>query len=156
MESKRHQKLYEHYTNYFGQEPKFGLKLKKNVLPEAFKSSKIVKCYISEHKYISIFQVMPITRELLSKKLKKGTNGVYWLMEYFYTHDDDYHLTAFKPFRRCDTQSQTVSNYKFRGQIALFALKTPPIFVYKIKTLNLFRLSVFVVRIAVLRGYSFT
>ena len=98
MESKRHQKLYEYYTNYFGQEPKFSLKLKKNVLPEAFKSSKIVKCYISEHKYISIFQVMPITRELLSKKLKKGTNGVYWLMEYFYTHDDDYHLTASKPF----------------------------------------------------------
>ena len=58
----------------------------------------IVKCYISEHKYISIFQVMPITRESLSKKLKKGTNGVYRFMEYFYTHDDDYHLTAFKPF----------------------------------------------------------
>ncbi len=216
MESKRHQKLYEHYTNYFGQEPKFSLKLKKNVLPdgmkpitthvfeptdempfwklctigasdflmsereigwgrkanrrneyimlispdvnicpvsddevqdpsetnwlylnsmlwstaqypyvendnitvsdtidmgldgkycgtvlllpEAFKSPKIVKCYISEHKYISIFQVMPITRELLSEKLKKGTNGIYWLMEYFYTHDDDYRLTASKPF----------------------------------------------------------
>ena len=98
MESKRRQKLYEYYTNYFGQEPKFSLKLKKNVLSEAFKSPKIVKCYISEHKYISIFQVMPITRELLSKKLKKGTNGVYWLMEYFYTHDDDYHLTAFKSF----------------------------------------------------------
>ena len=215
MESKRHQKLYEHYTNYFGQEPSFSLKLKKNVLPEGmkpitthvfepsdempfwklctigasdflmpereigwgrkanrrneyimlispdvnvcpvsdddienpsnadwlylnsllwstaqypfvendnitvsdtidmglkgkycgtvlllpevFKSPKIVKCYISEHKYISIFQVMPITRELLSKKLKKGTNGIYWLMEYFYTHDDDYHLTASKP-----------------------------------------------------------
>ena len=58
----------------------------------------IVKCYISEHKYISIFQVMPITRELLSKKLKKGTSGVYWLMEYFYTHDDYYNLTASKPF----------------------------------------------------------
>ena len=52
----------------------------------------------SEHKYISIFQVMPITRELLSKKLKKGTNGVYWFMEYFYTHDDDYHLMVSKPF----------------------------------------------------------
>ena len=38
------------------------------------------------------------------------------------------------------------------GQIALFALKMSPIFVYKIKTLNLFRLSVFVFRIAVLRG----
>ena len=42
------------------------------------------------------------------------------------------------------------------GQIALFAHKMSPIFVYKIKTLNLFRLSVVVVRIAVLRGYSFT
>ena len=87
---------------------------------------------------------MPITRELLTKKLRKKANGIYWLMEQFYTHDDDYHLTAFKPLRRCDTQSQTVSNYKFRGQIALFALKMSPIFVYKIKTLNLFRLSVFV------------
>lgn len=70
MESKRHQKLYEHYTNYFGQEPKFSLKLKKNVLSEAFKSSKIVKCYISEHKYISIFQVMPITRVAIQEAQK--------------------------------------------------------------------------------------
>jgi len=68
------------------------------LLPEVFKSPSIVKCYVSEHKYISIFQVMPITRELLSKKLKKGTNGIYWLMEQFYTHDDDYKLISSKPF----------------------------------------------------------
>lgn len=40
------------------------------LLPEAFKTPKIVKCYYSKHKYISVFQVMPVTRELLSKKLK--------------------------------------------------------------------------------------
>ena len=56
------------------------------------------KCYVSEHKYINIFQVMPIMRELLTKKLKKGTNGIYWLMEQFYTHDDDYKLISSKPF----------------------------------------------------------
>lgn len=68
------------------------------LLPEAFKSPSIVKCYVSKHKYVSIFQVMPLTRELLSKKLKKGTNGIYWLMEQFYTHDDDYKLISSKPF----------------------------------------------------------
>lgn len=68
------------------------------LLPEVFKSPSIVKCYVSEHKYISIFQVMPLTRELLSKKLKKGINGIYWLMEQFYTHDDDYKLISSKPF----------------------------------------------------------
>ncbi len=207
MESKRHQKLYEHYQNVLGQKPTFSLKLKKNVLPndmkpittyvfeptkelpfwklctigasdylmpernigwgrkanrrneymmfispdvkvdetatewlvlnsmlwstaeyafnekdnitvsdtidfglkgkycgtflllpEVFKTPNIVKCFISKHKYISIFQVMPITKEQLSKKLKKGTNGIYWLMEQFYTHDDDYKLIASKPF----------------------------------------------------------
>ena len=67
------------------------------LLPEIFKSPSIVKCFISKHKYISIFQVMPITREMLGKKLRKGTNGIYWLMEQFYTHDDDYHLIASKP-----------------------------------------------------------
>ncbi|MCI5788128.1 MAG: suppressor of fused domain protein, partial [Acholeplasmatales bacterium] len=36
------------------------------LLPEILKTPKIVKCYISEHKYISIFQVMPITKEQLS------------------------------------------------------------------------------------------
>lgn len=207
MESKRHQKLYEHYKTVFGEEPIFSLKLKKNVLPtdmkpittivfkptdempfwklctigasdylmpereigwgrkanqrneymmligpeveisqektewlslnsllwataeyafnakenitvsdtidmrnkgkycgtvlllpEIFKSPSIVKCFVSKHKFISIFQVMPITRKLLSKKLKKGTNGIYWLMEQFYTHDDDYKLISSKPF----------------------------------------------------------
>ncbi|HCE33783.1 MAG TPA: hypothetical protein DEQ88_00140 [Clostridiales bacterium] len=68
------------------------------LLPEVFKSPSIVKCYVSEHKYISIFQVMPITRELLSKKLRKKANGIYWLMEQFYTHDDDYKLISSKPF----------------------------------------------------------
>lgn len=68
------------------------------LLPEVFKSPSIVKCYVSEHKYISIFQVMPLTRELLSKKLKKGINGIYWLMEQFYTHDNDYKLISSKPF----------------------------------------------------------
>ena len=176
MESKRHQKLYEHYQNVLGQKPTFSLKLKKNVLPndmkpittyvfeptkelpfwklctigasdylmpernigcgrkanrrneymmfispdvkvdetatewlvlnsmlwstaeyafnekdnitvsdtidfglngkycgtvlllpEVFKTPNIVKCFISKHKYISIFQVMPITKEQLSK-----------------------------------------------------------------------------------------
>ena len=68
------------------------------LLPEIFKSPSIVKCYVSKHKYISVFQVMQITKELLSKKLKKGTNGIYWLMEQFYTHDDDYKLISSKPF----------------------------------------------------------
>ncbi len=70
------------------------------LLPEVFKSPSVVKCFISKHKYISIFQVMPISRELLNKKLKKGTNGIYWLMEQFYTHDDDYHLIASKPLTK--------------------------------------------------------
>ena len=68
------------------------------LLPEIFKSPSVVKCFISKHKYISIFQVMPISRELLSKKLRKGTNGIYWLMEQFYTHDDGYKLISSKPF----------------------------------------------------------
>lgn len=41
-----------------------------------------------------------ILRELLNKKLKKGTNGIYWLMEQFYAHDDDYHLIASKPLAK--------------------------------------------------------
>lgn len=68
------------------------------LLPEAFKTPKIVKCHYTKHKYISVFQVMPITKELLSEKLRKGTNGIYWLMEYFYTHDDDYKLVSSKPY----------------------------------------------------------
>ena len=68
------------------------------LLPEVFKSPSIVKCYVSKRKYVSVFQAMPITKELLSKKLKKGANGIYWLMEQFYTHDDDYRLITSKPF----------------------------------------------------------
>ncbi len=68
------------------------------LLPEIFKSPSIVKCFVSQHKFISIFQVMPITRELLTKKLRKKANGIYWLMEHFYTHDDDYKLISSKPF----------------------------------------------------------
>ena len=59
------------------------------LFPEVFKSPDIVKCYISEKEYVSIFQVMPITREQLSKKSESGADGVYRLMEQFYTHDDD-------------------------------------------------------------------
>lgn len=68
------------------------------LLPEIFKTPSVVKCYYSRHKYVSIYQVMPITKELLLKRLKKGINGIYWLMEYFYTHDDDYKLIESKPF----------------------------------------------------------
>ena len=68
------------------------------LLPEVFKTPRIVKCYITKNKYVSIFQVMPVTKEQLAKKLKKGTNGIYWLMEQFYTHDDDYKLISSKPF----------------------------------------------------------
>lgn len=67
------------------------------LLPEVFKTPKIVKCYITKNKYVSIFQVMPVTKEQLAKKLKKGTNGIYWLMEEFYTHDDDYKIIKSKP-----------------------------------------------------------
>ena len=68
------------------------------LLPEAFKTPDVVKCYYTKRKYISVFQVMPITRKLLSEKLKRGTDGIYWLMEYFYTHDDDYKPVSSKPF----------------------------------------------------------
>ena len=68
------------------------------LLPEIFKSPSIVKCFVSKNKFISIFQVMPITRELLTKKLRKKANGVYWRMEQFYTHDDDCKLISSKPF----------------------------------------------------------
>lgn len=68
------------------------------LLPEIFKSLSIVKCFVSKHKFISIFQAMPITRELLTKKLRKKASGIYWLMEQFYTHDDDYKLISSKPF----------------------------------------------------------
>ena len=68
------------------------------LLPEAFKTLDIVKCDYRKYKYISVFQVMPITMKLLSEKLKRGTDGIYWLMEHFYTHDDDYRLVSSKLF----------------------------------------------------------
>ena len=37
METKRHQKLYEHYENILGQKSSFSLKLKKNVLSNEMK-----------------------------------------------------------------------------------------------------------------------
>ena len=37
METKRHQKLYEHYENILGQKSSFSLKLKKNVLSNDMK-----------------------------------------------------------------------------------------------------------------------
>lgn len=42
------------------------------LLPEVFKTPRIVKCYISKNQYVSIFQVMPVTKEQLAKKLKKA------------------------------------------------------------------------------------
>lgn len=68
------------------------------LLQETFKTPDIAKCHYTKHRYVSIFQVMPITRELLLEKLRRGSDGVYWLMEQFYTHDDDYKLVASKPF----------------------------------------------------------
>lgn len=68
------------------------------LLPEVFESPDIVKCHYTKHRYVSIFQVMPITRELLSEKLDMGTDGIHWLMECFYTHDDDCNLIASRPF----------------------------------------------------------
>lgn len=68
------------------------------LLPEVFKTPGVVKCYYTKHKYISIFQVMPVTMKLLSEKLKRGIDGIYWLMEHFYKHDDDYRLVSSKPF----------------------------------------------------------
>lgn len=68
------------------------------LLPEVFGSPDIVKCHYTKHRHVSIFQVMPVTRELFSEKLEKGTDGTHWLMECFYTHDDDYNLIASRPF----------------------------------------------------------
>lgn len=61
-------------------------------------SPDIVECHYTKHMYVGIFQVMPITRELLSEKLEMGTDGIHWLMECFYTHDDDCNLIASRPF----------------------------------------------------------
>lgn len=67
------------------------------LLPEVMKKTNIVKCYISTKQYITVFQVMPITKKLLREKLDRA-DGTYWLMEQFYTHDDDYILTDMKPY----------------------------------------------------------
>lgn len=65
------------------------------LLPEAFKTPKIVKCYYSKHKYISV----PGHADNEGVAIQKAqNNGIYWLMEYFYTHDDDYKLIASKPY----------------------------------------------------------
>ena len=68
------------------------------LLPEVFKTPGVVKYYYTKHKYISAFQVMPITMKLLSEKLKRGTDGIYWLMEHLYKHGGDYRLGSSKPF----------------------------------------------------------
>ena len=67
------------------------------LLPEVLPSRDLVKCYVSPKKFITVFQVMPITRGQLSGKLSRGNDGIYWLMEQFYTHDDEYNLIASKP-----------------------------------------------------------
>ena len=67
------------------------------LLPEVLPSRDLVKCYTSAKKFISIFQVMPITREQILGKLSRGNDGTYWLMEQFYTHDEDYNLISSNP-----------------------------------------------------------
>ena len=67
------------------------------LLPEVLPSRDLVRCYTSAKKFISIFQVMPITREQISEKLSRGNDGTYWLVEQFYTHDDDYNLISSNP-----------------------------------------------------------
>lgn len=67
------------------------------LLPEVLESAEATKCYISAKKFISVFQVMPLTRELMEEKSARGQEGVNWLMEQFYTHDDDYKLITSNP-----------------------------------------------------------
>lgn len=67
------------------------------LLPELLKSSSLAKCYFSKHKFVSIFQVMPITEKMLKEKLAKGEEGITWLMEQFYTHDDNYNIVSANP-----------------------------------------------------------
>ena len=64
------------------------------LLPELLDSSSSVKCYISKNKFVSIFQVMPVTKEMMDEKQRRGQEGTYWLMEQFYTHDDDYKIVS--------------------------------------------------------------
>lgn len=67
------------------------------LLPEAMKRPDLVKCYTSKNKFITIYQVMPITARQLDEKLRRQ-DGTYWLMEQFYTHDDEYNLIGMKSF----------------------------------------------------------
>lgn len=64
------------------------------LLPELLNSASSAKCYISKNKFVSIFQVMPVTKEMMAEKLRRGHEGIYWLMEQFYTHDDDYKIVS--------------------------------------------------------------
>lgn len=64
------------------------------LLPELLDSPSSAKCYISKNKFVSIFQVMPVTKEMITEKLRKGQERTYWLMEQFYTHDDDYKIVS--------------------------------------------------------------
>lgn len=37
---------------------------------------------------------MPVTDEMMKEKLRRGQEGIYWLMEQFYTHDDEYKIIS--------------------------------------------------------------
>lgn len=64
------------------------------LLPELLNNASSTKCYVSKNKFISIFQVMPISKKMLDEKLNRGKEGVYWLIEKFYTHDDNYKIIS--------------------------------------------------------------
>ena len=67
------------------------------LLPELLNNASSAKCYISKNKFISIFQVMPISKKMLDEKLNRGKEGAYWLIENFYTHDDNYKIISSDP-----------------------------------------------------------
>ncbi|MBS5851973.1 MAG: suppressor of fused domain protein [Firmicutes bacterium] len=48
MKSKKHQKLYEHYVDVLGEEPIFGMQLKKEVLSDVAEQMKPVTTYVFE------------------------------------------------------------------------------------------------------------
>ena len=64
------------------------------LLPELLNNASSTKCYVYKNKFISIFQVMPISKKMLDEKLNRGKEGVYWLIEKFYTHDDNYKIIS--------------------------------------------------------------
>lgn len=64
------------------------------LLPELLNSSSSIKCYTSKNKFVSIFQIMPVTNDMMKEKLRRGQEGIYWLMEQFYTHDDEYRIMS--------------------------------------------------------------